>query len=122
MRALWPIEIAVLGKLAELNPSEAEALRLQGASAGVTAFENTGAGYFSDLAVDVAAPSILGGSPLGEVHAEILGVPHGMGFLLFFRAGKAEMLEGFCYAGSSTTDIDFERPVYALMPGFPHPR
>ncbi len=31
------------------------------------------------------------------------------------------MLEGFSLAGFSTDTIDFERAIYALMSGFPHP-
>ncbi|WP_158912829.1 hypothetical protein [Caulobacter sp. S45] len=94
---------------------------MQIASAEVTFFENTGAGFFSELNVDPAAPIISGDSPLGEVHGEVLGVPHGMGFLLFIGNGRAAMLEGFSLAGFSTDTIDFERAIYALMSGFPHP-
>jgi hypothetical protein len=121
MRPLWPLERAALLEFAGLHPAAADALRQQIATVRVTSFENTGVGFFSSLTVDSAAPVILHGSPLGEVHGEVLGVPHGMGFLLFLKDGRATLLEGFSYAGSSTESIDFERAIYALTPGLRHP-
>jgi hypothetical protein len=121
MRPLWPIERAALQEFAGLHPAAADALRQQITTARVVSFENTGVGFFSALIVDSIAPAISYGSPLGEVHGEVLGVAHGMGFLLFLDNGRVSLLEGFSYAGSSTESIDFERAIYALTPGLRHP-
>jgi hypothetical protein len=45
---------------------------------------------------------------LGDIGANVVGLEHGMGFLLWLRDGHVHKLEGFSY-GESTSDIDFER-------------
>jgi hypothetical protein len=109
-------------KLAELNPLVSVALRAQMTSASVSSFENTGAGFFSDLVIEGTVPEITGPSPIGGVRGDLSDVPHGMEFLLFHERGRGTLLEGYCLAGEPTGELDFEAVEYALSEGLPLPR
>ena len=39
-----------------------------------------------------------------------------MGFIVFLRDGRLSMIEGYCNDSGPTTEIDFSRAVYGLMP------
>jgi hypothetical protein len=121
MRPLWPIEREVLEITAAEYPASAGALRRQIDTARVVSFENSGAGFFSDLAVAPDAPQLSEKSPLSGAYGSVLGVEEGMGFIVFLNDGRLSMIEGYCYGGSPTTDIDFSRVVFGLMPWGPKP-
>lgn len=56
----------------------------------------TGVGFFADLVVDPTAPLATPSSQsLSGVIADVKGVRHGAGFVLFVRDGRLVTLEGF---------------------------
>lgn len=116
MRPLWPIEREVLEITAADYPASAEAFRRQIDTARVVSFENSGAGFFSNLSVAEDAPVLSETSPLTGAYGSVLGIEHGMGFIVFLRDGRLSMIEGYCNDNGPTTDIDFSRAVYGLMP------
>jgi hypothetical protein len=60
--------------------------------------ELTGVGFFTDIVVPqaLAVPG-LGSMHLNDAVVEIAGLEHGVGFVLFIRDGKLDVLEGFTY-------------------------
>src|SRR4051794_31829458 len=115
MRPLWPIEREVLEITAAEYPGSGEALRQQMESAKVINFENSGAGFFSDLVVASDAP-LIEKSPLDGAYGKVSGIEHGMGFIVFLKEGRLSMIEGYCNGDVPTTEIDFSRVAYELMP------
>jgi hypothetical protein len=61
--------------------------------------EYSGVGFFSDFDVPRAAPRLPGNPSItfGDVIAEIDGLQHGAGFVLFVKNGALSMLEGYTY-------------------------
>jgi hypothetical protein len=116
MRPLWQIERAVLEITVEEYPISAEALRLQLASAQVESFENSGAGFFSNLFIDPAAPTVAERSPLAGAYGSVLGIDHGMGFIVFLESGRISFIEGYTHGDVSTADFDFKKAVFGLTP------
>lgn len=59
----------------------------------------TGAGFFTHFDVSPDCPLLVGmpSFTFGDVQAEIDGIAHGAGFLLFVRNGKIDCLEGYTY-------------------------
>jgi hypothetical protein len=64
-------------------PASAEALRQQIDTARVISFENSGSGFFSYLAVAADAPLLTEKSPLNGAYGNVIGIEHGMGFIVF---------------------------------------
>jgi hypothetical protein len=119
MRPLWPIEREVLEITAAEYPASAEAFSRQIDTARVARFENTGGGFFSTLALADDVPSIPEKSPLDSATGAVLGLEHGMGFIVYIKDGRVSMIEGYCNGGEPTTDIDFSRVVFGLTPWVP---
>ena len=104
---LTPLERAVVDTLLSRDgPGYAE-LREQATHARVVTRETTGVGFYTTIEVDADAPPSPAcvGNPVGqghdfpdEVHAELDGLEHGAGFLLWLEGGRLETLEGFAYA------------------------
>jgi hypothetical protein len=116
MRSLWPIEREVLEITAAEYPASTRALRQQIDTVQVVEFENSGAGFFSNLAVAPDVPLLSESSPLKGAHGIVDGIEHGMGFIVFLKDGQLSMIEGYCNDVGPTTDIDFSRVVFALTP------
>lgn len=116
MRPLWKIEKAVLDITAGQYVRSLEALRFQIASAQVGSFKNSGAGFFSTLCVDPSSPPLIESSPLSGAYGDVLGIEHGMGFIVFLEDGRLSMIEGYCNANVATTGFDFERAFFDLVP------
>jgi hypothetical protein len=119
MRPLWPIEREVLKITAAEYSATPEAFRRQIETALVASFENTGAGFFSDLVVAADVPLLGGKTPLSGAYGSVLGIEHGMGFIVFLKAGRLSMIEGYCNGDVSTVSVDFSRVVYGLIPWSP---
>lgn len=97
---LLPLELAVLVKLLEGDDPRLRALQRQLQGISVESREFTGVGFYTGLVVRPSAPPAPLDVPkgtLGDVYAEIDGVEHGAGFLLFIKAGRLHLLEGFTY-------------------------
>ena len=114
MENMSPLERAVLDVIALQVPEVADALARQQGKVRVTARENTGAGFYTTLDVSHRSPIKSVASPLGDVGATVVGLEHGMGFLLWLRDGHIHQLEGFSY-GESTSSIDFERVAFGAV-------
>lgn len=68
--------------------------------ASIAKREFTGVGFFTEFEIADDAPirRDLPDATLGNVGAELSGLQHGAGFLLFIRGGVVTMLEGYTYA------------------------
>ena len=99
MRNLNVLEKRVLEKLVEGNEPGLDSLRAQLRSCVVTAREMTGVGFLTSLHVKGSAARLPLSQPfrLGGVAAEIEGLDHGAGFILFLENGLLETLEGFSF-------------------------
>lgn len=83
------------------------ALRAQLAVCRTKSRTLTGVGFYTQIVVPqtLAVPGI-DRMTLGDVHAEIPGVDHGAGFVLFIEDGMLETLEGFTYDGAWPDHVD----------------
>lgn len=97
MQGLNHLEHAVIDKLLAGDHPVLATLRRQAEHARVAKRENTGVGFFCDFEVNSDAPTIPRDFQIGDVHAEMEGLAHGAGFVLFVRGGRLSMLEGFSY-------------------------
>jgi hypothetical protein len=116
VRALWAIERAVFEATAEDYPKSAKALRLLANTALVANFENTGAGFFSTIILADDAPALSEKSPLDGAYANVEGIEHGMGFIVFLTDGRVSLIEGYCHGDVSTVGLDFSRVKFDLRP------
>jgi hypothetical protein len=104
---LNPLERTVLDLLLSRTDEGYAALREQMAVAEVIERRMSGAGFFTTLSVpsdSPKAPSTVG-NPVGQesayeedVYADVDGMAHGAGFLLWLDDGQMSQLEGFAYA------------------------
>ena len=103
---LTPLERAVIETLLAREEPGYDNLRAQIGSCRVTGREMTGVGFYTALEVDATAspapPAV--GNPVGQghefpddVYADLDGLRHGVGFLLWLDDGRLATLEGFTY-------------------------
>jgi hypothetical protein len=99
LQGLNDFEQAVLDKLLAGEHPVLTTLRGQVAKARVVSRERTGVGFFCTFDVPSDAPAVA--SPqdfeLSDVDADVDGLAHGAGFLLFVRRGYVNKLEGYSY-------------------------
>jgi len=111
-----PLEQAVLSAICEEHPNDRAAMEAQLATATLKTRENTGAGFFTYFDVQRADINPIGGLRLRDgPNAKIKGLQHGMGFILWFKEGYADCLEGYAYAGS-TTEVHWQSVSFELDP------
>lgn len=73
-------------------------LRTQLETATVAKREMTGVGFYTTLEISPMAPRAGNlAFKFGDVDANIRGLKHGAGFLLFVKLGALQMLEGYTY-------------------------
>jgi hypothetical protein len=91
------------------------ALKTQFLTAAVIGRENTGAGFYTQIAVQRDSVASVGGERrrTGPA-AKVEGLEHDMGFVLWLKDGFADCLEGYCY-DESTTGIEFNRVSFELV-------
>jgi hypothetical protein len=97
---LTPLEREIIATLLAPDHPVTQALRQQLVGCRVASREFTGHGFFSTLLVTdgvAAAPVARKRLALGDVSANIDGLEHGAGFVLFVREGVIAVLEGFAY-------------------------
>lgn len=108
------LERAVIEALLSRDEPGYEALRRQLPSCHATTREMTGVGFYTALEVSPRAPPAPAsvGNPLGEgrefpeeVYADLDGLQHGAGFLLWLAEGRLETLEGFTYCEPWPDDV-----------------
>jgi hypothetical protein len=111
------LERAALERICNKYPNAREALEAQLATAKVLRRENSGAGFFTYLAVDGSTKPIMGAeSPLGNVLASIEGFKQPMLLLLFTKHGYAHMLEG-ATIDDSTVGLDLTSLQFTIESG-----
>jgi hypothetical protein len=97
---LVPIERAVLNRMLERDGEAFAILRQQALVTRAASRQFTGVGFYTRLTVAQSAPRLSPGTridPIGGVGADIAGIRHGAGFVLFVADGAIETLEGFTY-------------------------
>ena len=99
-RQLSALEVAVLLKLLAGDHPVLRVLRKQVERSGVKSRDFTGAGFMTelDLPMDVTRAR-LGKEEVrvGGVLAEVSGLSHGAGFVLYLKDGLLDALEGYSY-------------------------
>jgi hypothetical protein len=119
MLHLTPLEQAALKEICRQESDAREALERQLATATVTRRENSGAGFFTYLAVDRRiAPVSSSERVLGLVAATIDGFEQPILLMLFMKDGYADFLEG-ATVGDSTTGIDLSTLRFKIGPTQP---
>ena len=89
MIGLNNLEQAVLDKLLTGDHPILAVLRKQVSQTQLAKRKYTGAGFYCDFAVGSNAPTVEGDFEIGDVHAELEGLNHGAGFVLFVRGASA---------------------------------
>lgn len=99
MNGLNSMEQAVLDKLLSGDHPVLATLRKQASKGRLTKREYTGVGFFCSFEISADTPTVAGVSDfeIDDVHGEVKGLAHGIGFVLFIRGGRLDMLEGFTY-------------------------
>lgn len=97
MDGLSELEQAVIDKLLAGDHQALAVLRAQAERMRLVERKETGAGFFCQFEVEEEAPALHGDFQIGDVHAELAGLAHGAGFVLFVRSGRLAMLEGFTF-------------------------
>ena len=97
MFGLNEFEEAVLAKMLTGDHPVLAILREQSARGRVANREHSGVGFFCHFELDRDAPALRGDFHIGDVHAEVEGLAHGVGLVLFIREGRLSMLEGYTY-------------------------
>jgi hypothetical protein len=116
MTAFTQLELAALKSMFSETPELAPQLERQLSAATVTNRENTGVGFFASISVPRTADQIARSEPLGgETHARVPGIEHGLGFVLFFDAGRLGTLEGFTYGSESTASLDLTKVAFEIV-------
>jgi hypothetical protein len=93
------LEVGVLEMLVAGDAPSMRRLQGQVAECRVRERERSGAGFFTKLGVDPSEvePIDVGAARLGDVVAEIEGLQHGAGFLLWIAQGYLDMLEAYSF-------------------------
>ena len=96
---LTPLEKSVLDMLLDKPGEPFPTLQQQLSCATVSKREFSGVGFFTEFALsnDAAVRRDVPDMTLGDVSAELPGLEHGAGFVLFIREGVITMLEGYTY-------------------------
>lgn len=94
---LTPLEKSVLDTLLDKAGEPFDTLRQQLSYSTVSSREFTGVGFFTSFALshEAQVKRDLPDMTLGDIGAELPGLEHGVGFVLFIRGGVVSMLEGF---------------------------
>jgi hypothetical protein len=108
-----PLEQAVMAALCEMHADDRHVLEAQLITAIFRSRVNTGAGFYTDFDVNHdRARAVMGERLRGGPQAKVTGLNHGMGFILWFKDGYADCLEGYTYddstAGIELANISFE--------------
>jgi hypothetical protein len=99
MNKLTELERAVILKLLNADEPAFGVLRAQVETLNVSEREFTGVGFYTELNVPETVTRISANATfkIGDVDAEIKGLKHGAGFLLYVEVGALAMLEGYTY-------------------------
>lgn len=103
MSGLNNLEAAVMDKLFTGDDMALALLRQQRQRLRVRTREYSGVGFFTEFDLPPDAPKLPVAGPIrfGDVLAEIDGMEHGAGFLIFVDNGLLTMLEGYSNANEA---------------------
>jgi hypothetical protein len=131
MTAFTELELAALHSIFSETPELAPELERQLTVAMVSERENSGAGFFTTIAIPDDAARVSGPRVLGyETQARVAGLEHGLGFVLVVRDGRLDLLEGYCRGPETTAALDltaltfevFREPAQRAGPARPERR
>lgn len=110
------METAALQAIFAEIPAVSSDLQRQLGRATVTKRENTGGGFFTEIAVPedarpVECPTVLGYA----TQARVEGLEHGLGFVLFMEDGKLHLLEGYAWGPESTASLDLKNLSFEIF-------
>ena len=115
MPSFTELEKSALHAIFSETPDLAASLERQLQNATVTARENTGGGFYTDVSVSADAPTVAGPKMLGDTtFARVQGLSYGLGFLLFMKDGRMNLLEGYAIGPENTTPIDLETVPFTI--------
>ena len=99
MNTLSALEKAVLEKLLSGETEWYRILQKQISALRVTERKMTGVGFFTRCSIpdDVSKLPDRARFQIGDVSADINGLKHGAGFVLFIEDGQIDTLEGYTY-------------------------
>ncbi|HEX8643967.1 MAG TPA: hypothetical protein VF702_08650 [Allosphingosinicella sp.] len=116
MSTFTEMERAALRAIFAETPALSSELERQLDSARVTKRENSGGGFFTDIEVAEEAPRVECPTVLGyATHARVEGLEHGLGFVLFMKGGKLQLLEGFAWGPESTASLDLDNLPFEIF-------
>ncbi|MEM7049912.1 MAG: hypothetical protein AAF604_09635 [Acidobacteriota bacterium] len=91
------MELAVLRKTLKGESRALELLRAQLKTLQVVSRKITGSGFFSKFEISPERRIDIPDIQFGDVIANITGLAHGAGFLLYLREGQLDLLEGYSF-------------------------
>jgi hypothetical protein len=112
------LETAALEDICRRIPAEESILIAQLVSANNIVRRNTGVGFFTDFKCADTNPRLESGRLRDGGYAQIAGLEHPMGFILWLEDGRADCLEGYTIDGD-TTQIDLETVSFEILPDWP---
>ena len=117
------LESTILSAFLSGDSEELALLRHQLAGLTVRDRSFSGAGFFTDFSLAAGLPRLRNRDRivLSDVAAEVSGLEHGAGFLLFVEDGAIDCLEGFSYGEAWPTNAVVRRWFFLrpVTPGSP---
>lgn len=117
MTKFTPLEQTAMTAIVEETIQGCAIIERQLACAHVISRENTGGGFLTELNASGSSDRVDEKTqPLGlAVYVGIEGLEYGLGMILHFKDGNANLLEGYSVGGEDTSAIDFANVRYALI-------
>lgn len=112
------LEAETLAQIEAIFGSKLPGLASQLANAKPVSRENTGAGFFTDIAVDqLASPPLpdASTSPLDGPEVRVAKMSGALRLLLFIKNGYIYLLEGYSIEGESTEEIDLDNEPFEFV-------
>jgi hypothetical protein len=109
-----PLETEIMERALRGDHPLLASLRLQLVSASVREREFTGTGFMTAFSLPAEAPRATSQDRMviGDVAAEVSGLPLGAGFLVFVTGGLLDALEGYSYDATWAEDATLHRSFY----------
>jgi hypothetical protein len=115
MIGFTPLEQAALHAIFAETPELTTALDRKLDAASVTDRENTGHGFFATISVpDWLEQVESSGALRGETHARVNGLQYGLGFVLFMKYGRLNLLEGYSCGGEDTSSLPLADVTFSI--------